>query len=139
MQAILADWQIARLSEVFQVDRLEILATRVELPPQLSWEVVATQTPQGAFFPDTEFLENIQDYKYNRLINIGGDSKYRTILIATAFRYLAKLFIPLQGDTGGDKGAAGVQDRAADHGGADAGQHHQGEHGHGTCLCWCSL
>ena len=78
MQAILADWQIARLAEVFQVDRLEILATRVELPPQLSWEVVATQTPQGAFFPDTEFLENIQDYKYNRLINIGGDSKYRT-------------------------------------------------------------
>ena len=85
MHAVLADWQIARLAAVFQLDNLEILPTRLELPPQLSWEVVATQTPQGAFFPDTEFLENIQDYKYNRLLNIGRTRKYRTILIATAY------------------------------------------------------
>ena len=52
---------------------------------------------------------------------------------------MAKLFIPVQGYTWSDKGAAGVQDRAADHGGADAGQHHEEEHGHGACLCWGAL
>ena len=74
MQAILADWQVRRLAEVFQRDKLEISASRVETPPQLSfqWEVVANQTPQGAFFPHQEFLENIEDYKYNKFLNIGN-------------------------------------------------------------------
>merc|ERR1711892_1222873 len=58
MHAILADWQILRLAEVFQRDKLEISANRGETPPQLSiqWEVVAKQTPQGAFFPHHKFL-----------------------------------------------------------------------------------
>ena len=74
MHAILADWQILRLAEVFQRDKLEISASRLETPPQLSiqWEVVANQTPQGAFFPHQEFLENIEDYRYNKFLNIGN-------------------------------------------------------------------
>ena len=73
MHAILADWQISMLAEVFQEEKLQIPASTIKMPPQfsLNWEVVATQTPQGAFFPTEEFLQNIEEYKYNKFINIG--------------------------------------------------------------------
>ena len=74
MHAVLADWQIRILEEVFQREKLEISASRLETPPWLSiqWELVAIQTPQGAVFPRQEFLENIEDYKYNKFLNIGN-------------------------------------------------------------------
>ena len=76
-QAILADWQIDMLGQVFQKDRLRIPACEMEMPPALSinWEQVASQTPEGAYFPKKYFLTNIEEYKHNRFINIGDDSQ----------------------------------------------------------------
>ena len=73
MHAILADWQINMLAVVFQKEKFQINASRIVLPPQfsLNWEVVGTMAPQGAFFPNEDFLENIEEYKYNKFLNIG--------------------------------------------------------------------
>ena len=72
-QAILADWQIDMLGQVFQKDRLRIPACKMEMPSAMSihWEQAASQTPEGAYFPKNTFLGNIEEYKHNRFINIG--------------------------------------------------------------------
>ena len=82
MQAILADWQISMLADVFQKDKLQIPARSIEMPPQLSinWETVASQTPQGAYFPNDEFLGNITEYKCNKFINIGKSTSCNSII-----------------------------------------------------------
>ena len=70
LQPMLGVWQMDRLGQVFLQSRLEIPLMKIEVPPT-SWDCVATQTPEGAYFPNPEFLQNIEDYKYNRFINIG--------------------------------------------------------------------
>ena len=70
MQALLADWQLDQLAAVFEKDKLKI-ASKTEEQQSWNWTLVATQTPQGAFFPNESFLNNIEEYKYNRYIDIG--------------------------------------------------------------------
>ena len=76
MQAVLADWQITMLAQVFQKDSLHIPTSNIEMPSALriNWEQVASQTPQGAYFPNEEFLTNISEYKQNKFIHIGNTS-----------------------------------------------------------------
>eukprot|EP00090_Calanus_glacialis_P028129 TRINITY_DN4506_c0_g1_i6.p1 TRINITY_DN4506_c0_g1~~TRINITY_DN4506_c0_g1_i6.p1 ORF type:complete len:402 (-),score=64.60 TRINITY_DN4506_c0_g1_i6:206-1411(-) len=71
--AILNEGQVSAIGSIFQEDKIEISASRINMPPQINfnWESVASHTPQGAWFPNEEFLENIEKYKYNKLINIG--------------------------------------------------------------------
>ena len=73
MHAIMSESQVSAIGSVFEKDKLEIRATTIKMPPQLSirWESVASHTPQGAWFPHQEFLDNIDKYKYNKFINIG--------------------------------------------------------------------
>ena len=77
MQAILADRQFSMRAQVFQVEKLQIPPARIEMPPQLSlnWEVVYKQSPEGAYFPEEEFLKNINNFKDNRFIDIGKTKK----------------------------------------------------------------
>jgi len=75
LQPMLGVWQMDRLGQVFLQSRLEIPLMKIEVPPT-SWDCVATQTPEGAYFPNPEFLQNIEDYKYNRFINIGAYPNY---------------------------------------------------------------
>ena len=76
MQAVLADWQITMLAQVFQKGRLLIPTSKIEMPSamRINWEQVASQTPQGAYFPNEDFLTNITEYKLNKFINIGNTS-----------------------------------------------------------------
>ena len=76
MQAVLEDWQINMLAQVFQKDRLEIPTMEIELPSalQIKWEHVFTQTPKGAIFPNEDFLTNIDEYKQNQFLHIGNSS-----------------------------------------------------------------
>ena len=59
------------LEQVFMKEILEIPPMKMPSGQNIDWKCVATQTPEGAYFPNQEFLENIEDYKYNRFINIG--------------------------------------------------------------------
>ena len=73
MHAIMTDWQIKWMADVFQSDKFKITPSRIVMPPQfsLNWEVVVHKVPQGAFFPNQEFLENIEEYKFNKFLDIG--------------------------------------------------------------------
>ena len=64
---------MSAIGSVFQEDKIEISPSRISMPPQfnLNWESVASATPQGAWFPNEEFLENMDKYKHNKFINIG--------------------------------------------------------------------
>ena len=75
MHAILNEGQISAIGSVFEKDALEISASRINMPEQFNfnWESVASHTPQGAWFPNEEFLSNIDKYKYNKFINIGNN------------------------------------------------------------------
>ena len=74
MHAILHEWQMHLLGSVFKQEKLEITPSRIDLPPQfaINWEGVASPTPQGAWFPNDQFLANIEEYKYNKFLNIGN-------------------------------------------------------------------
>ena len=72
MHDILNEWQMNMLGSVFKQEKLEITPSRFNLPPQFAWEGVASQTPQGAWFPNDQFLANIEEYKYNKFLNIGN-------------------------------------------------------------------
>ena len=74
--AVLAEWQLAKLRPVFQVDRLAISPTSFSPPPHLAinWETVAKKEGgrgKGCYKPNEDFQENIQDYRYNRFVKIG--------------------------------------------------------------------
>ena len=73
MQGVLASWQIKRLSAVFKRDLLKVPELKTELPSwiKVKWEGVAYQTPQGAFFPNEDFLNNLELYRYNKFLSIG--------------------------------------------------------------------
>ena len=66
--AVLEDWQLARLRPVFRMDRLAISPTTFSTPPH--WETVGDWN-RGFLKPNIEFEQNIQDYRYNKFLNIG--------------------------------------------------------------------
>ena len=69
-QAVLEDWQLARLRPVFRCDTLAI--TSLSPPPHLAihWETVG-DWDGGCYKPNIEFEHNILDYRYNKFLNIG--------------------------------------------------------------------
>ena len=73
MQAVLASWQINRLSAVFKRDLLKVPELKTQLPSWLAvkWEGVAHQTSQGALFPNEDFLNKLELYRYNKFLSIG--------------------------------------------------------------------
>ena len=70
---MLADWQIDILGQAFIKEKLQIHTMKLELPTSenINWECVATKTAEGAYFPNAEFMVNIEEYRYNRFLNIG--------------------------------------------------------------------
>ena len=145
MQAVLEDWQISTLTQVFQEDRLEIPASNIEVPSALriNWEQVASPTPQGADFPHEDFLTNINEYKQNRFLHIGNSSytEYKILLYKnTSFRRLSKLSVPVQRDSSLPKRTPAVQGRYPRPGWAAVRE--DKERGHlrqNHRLCWSSL
>ena len=100
MHAILNEGQISSISSVFEKNALEISASRINMPEQFNfnWESVASHSPQGAWFPNEEFLANIDKYKYNKFINI-GNTKYSNLCLTPnllIFRALPPLSLPVQ-------------------------------------------
>ena len=70
--AVLEEWQLARLRPVFRMERLAISPTTFSSPPHpaINWENVG-EWNRGFLKPNIEFEQNIQDYRYNKFLNIG--------------------------------------------------------------------
>ena len=78
MQGVLASWQIEMLSDVFKRDLLKVPELKTQFPSwlEMKWEGVAHQTPQGAFFPNEDFLNNLELYRYNKFLSIGKSCQF---------------------------------------------------------------
>eukprot|EP00092_Neocalanus_flemingeri_P006359 GFUD01006845.1.p1 GENE.GFUD01006845.1~~GFUD01006845.1.p1 ORF type:complete len:394 (-),score=65.44 GFUD01006845.1:16-1137(-) len=78
MHAIMSDWQLNILAGVFQQEKFEIQPSTIKMPVQFSfnWEGIAEQVPEGAWFPKEDVLENIEEYKYNKFLDIGMSPNY---------------------------------------------------------------
>eukprot|EP00092_Neocalanus_flemingeri_P031120 GFUD01033803.1.p1 GENE.GFUD01033803.1~~GFUD01033803.1.p1 ORF type:complete len:395 (+),score=73.09 GFUD01033803.1:156-1340(+) len=78
MQAVMRDWQVSTLAKVFQREKLQIITTTMDIPlqPGKKWEGIAMTTPMGAIFPREDFLQNINQYKDNKFIDIGTYPNY---------------------------------------------------------------
>ena len=145
MQAVLEDWQINRLTQVFQADRLEIPASNIEIPSalQINWEQVASPTPQGADFPHQDFLTNINEYKQNRFLHIGNMSstRYKIVLDKnTLCRRISKLPVPVQRDPSIPKRKSAVQGKYPRPGWpAVRADKEQGHVRQNHRVCWSSL
>ena len=65
------------LANVFGKENLKVTTYSVEVPPQfkLNWEMVASPNSGSVWELNENFLNSLEEYKYNRFINIG-----RTIL-----------------------------------------------------------
>ena len=69
------DWQLEKIDKIFKREKFEILPTELDLTQQMnqSWrQVGGADSTMGDFMaPYDEFLSNIEEYKFNRLLDIG--------------------------------------------------------------------
>ena len=67
MHATMTSKQLNKIAEVFDPENFEIRTTSIEMPPQITfnWKPVSKQGV-GVYFPHDEFLENLEDYRYNK-------------------------------------------------------------------------
>ena len=72
---MLGDWQLEKMDRIFKREKFEIHSTELNLTQQMnqSWEQVGgADSTMGDFMaPYDEFLSNIEEYKFNRLLDIG--------------------------------------------------------------------
>ena len=61
------------LASVFGKENLRVTTYSVSVPPQftVNWETVASPNSKSVWELSESFLKNIEDYKYNKFINIG--------------------------------------------------------------------
>merc|ERR1711892_1404044 len=73
MYAVMGDWQMNMLANVFGKENLKVTTYSVEVPPQfkLNWEMVASPNSGSVWELSGNFLNSLEEYKYNRFINIG--------------------------------------------------------------------
>ena len=66
------EWQLNQTYKIFKREKLVILPREVELKPNESWEGVGmTDMSMGFLTPSDNFLINMEDYKFNRFLDIG--------------------------------------------------------------------
>ena len=77
MYGVMGDWQMNMLANVFGKENLKVTTYSVSVPPQfkLNWEVVASPNSKSVWVLSDNFLHNIEEYKYNKFINIGEHFK----------------------------------------------------------------
>ena len=63
--------QLAKLHGIFKPEKMKIRPSVLKLPEQ-DWETVGRDDQWETISPNAEFLENIEKYKRNRFLNIGG-------------------------------------------------------------------
>ena len=104
---MMSDSQLSQLANVFNPEMFLIQTRSIELPPQLTFEWKDVSKPfvhthgGGVFFPDEEFLENIEEYKYNQFLKIGELSHSMSGSHCTLlFRNICQLCVPVQRDSG---------------------------------------
>ena len=72
---MLGDWQLEKMDRIFKREKFEIHSTELDLTQQMnqSWQQVGgADSTMGDFMaPYDEFLSNIEEYKFNRLLDIG--------------------------------------------------------------------
>ena len=73
MYAVMGSWQMNMLASVFGKENLRVTTYSVSVPPQftVNWETVASPNSKSVWELSESFLKNIEDYKYNKFINIG--------------------------------------------------------------------
>ena len=74
MLATLSKSQLSELTFVFESESLEIFSETFHMLEEAGadWERVGTRFPFGFWHPEQDFLANIEDYKYNRFLDIGN-------------------------------------------------------------------
>ena len=69
------DWQLEKIDRIFKREKFEILPTTEDLTKRMNqtWEEVGgADSTMGDFMaPHDQFLRNIEEYKFNRLLDIG--------------------------------------------------------------------
>ena len=141
MLAVLQDFQVKTLSEVFQTGKFQISRSKIPVSSErkvsaallhwhdtaqqenasspvsvaglvLPWEDVVTAEPQGLHVPRPEFLRNIQQYKYNRFITIGNPHGFLSKLqMYFICRNVPKLSMAIQRYLSGNKTTIDIQNR----------------------------
>ena len=79
------DWQLEKIDRIFKREKFEIHHTELDLTQHMnkSWQQVGgADSTMGDFMaPYDEFLNNIEEYKFNKLLDIGRISHvYRHLL-----------------------------------------------------------
>ena len=69
----MGSWQMDMLASVFGKENLRVTTYSVSVPPTftLNWETVASPNNKSVWELSEDFLKNIEEYKYNKFINIG--------------------------------------------------------------------
>ena len=73
MQPVMGDWQINLLSSIFQRDQLQVTTLTVNLSSSLDikWEGIGSKGPMSTWQVSEEVLNNINNFKYNKFLDIG--------------------------------------------------------------------
>ena len=81
--AVLWDWQLEKIENIFIKENLEIHSTKLNLTQKMnqSWQAVGgVDKSMGGFMaPHEEFLRNIERYRFNRLLDIGRYIRLRNM------------------------------------------------------------
>ena len=67
----MSESQLKKIDGMFKPEKMKIRPSEIKLPEQLSltWQTVEIDNTGPA---NGSFLDNIDEYQYNRFINIGG-------------------------------------------------------------------
>ena len=65
--------QLAKLHGIFKPKKMTIRPSEIKFTEQLSlkWETVGRSDSEGTISPNSEFLENIEEYQLNRFLDVG--------------------------------------------------------------------
>ena len=67
--------QLKKIQCIFKPEKMKIKPSMIKLPKQLSikWETVGGPDPKRAllYTPAATFLDKIENYQYNRFLNVG--------------------------------------------------------------------
>ena len=71
----MTEHQLRKIQGIFKPEKMKISASVIKLPTQLNlkWMTVGGPDPKRAllYTPAATFLDNIENYQYNRFLNVG--------------------------------------------------------------------